>query len=95
MIWISTPFSRLLNFLDEIGVPAFKIGSGEATNLPLIRHIAKKGKPIILSTGMQTIETIKPSVLILDESGIDYALLECTNLYPSPPEIVSLKGVQS
>ena len=67
MIWISTPFSRLAaDFLDEIGVPAFKIGSGEATNLPLIRHIAKKGKPIILSTGMQTIETIKPSVLILD-----------------------------
>ena len=94
MIWISTPFSRkAADFLAEIGVPAFKIGSGEADNLPLIRHIARKGKPVILSTGMQTIETIRDSVAILDASGIDYALLECTNLYPSPPEIVSLQGV--
>jgi len=46
-----------------------------------------------MSTGMQTIETIRASVQILEDAGIDYALLECTNLYPSPPEIVSLKGV--
>ena len=94
LIYISTPFSRAAaDFLDSIDVPAFKIGSGEADNLPLIRHIAAKGKPIILSTGMQTIDTIRQSVEILEQSGVDYALLECTNLYPSPPEIVSLKGV--
>lgn len=94
MIFISTPFSRAAaDFLQELDVPAYKIGSGEADNLPLIRHIARKGKPIILSTGMQTIETIRASVAILDQSGVDYALLECTNLYPSPPEIVSLRGV--
>lgn len=94
MIYLSTPFSRAAaNFLHEIGVPAFKIGSGEADNLPLIRHIAHFGKPVILSTGMQTIESIWGSVAILEAAGIDYALLECTNLYPSPPEIVSLKGV--
>jgi len=94
MIYISTPFSRkAADFLEEIGVPAFKIGSGEADNLPLIRHIARKGKPVILSTGMQTIDTIRRSVAILDEAGVDYALLECTNLYPSPAEIVSLRGV--
>ncbi len=94
LIYISTPFSRkAANFLEEIGVPAFKIGSGEADNLPLIRHIARKGKPVILSTGMQTIETIRASVAILDAAGIEYALLECTNLYPSPAEIVSLQGV--
>jgi N-acetylneuraminate synthase len=94
MIYLSTPFSRAAaDFLQEIGVQAFKIGSGEADNLPLIRHIAKFGKPVILSTGMQTIETIRASVGILAQSGVDYALLECTNLYPSPPEIVSLKGV--
>ena len=94
LIYISTPFSRAAaDFLDEQGVPAFKIGSGEVDHLPLIRHIASKGKPIIMSTGMQTIETLRRSVAILDEAGIDYALLECTNLYPSPPEIVSLKGV--
>ena len=94
MIWISTPFSRAAtDFLEDLDVPAYKIGSGEADNLPLIRHIARKGKPVILSTGMQTIETIRASVAILDEAGVDYALLECTNLYPSPAEIVSLRGV--
>ncbi|MFE3837484.1 N-acetylneuraminate synthase family protein [Pseudogemmobacter sonorensis] len=94
MIWISTPFSRAAaDFLETLDVPAYKIGSGEADNLPLIRHIARKGKPVILSTGMQTIETIRASVEILDASGVEYALLECTNLYPSPPEIVSLRGV--
>jgi N-acetylneuraminate synthase len=94
LIWISTPFSRAAaDFLETLDVPAYKIGSGEADNIPLIRHIARKGKPVILSTGMQTIETIRASVDILDRAGIDYALLECTNLYPSPPEIVSLQGV--
>ncbi|MCB2128501.1 MAG: N-acetylneuraminate synthase family protein [Rhodobacteraceae bacterium] len=94
MIWISTPFSRAAaDFLEELDVPAYKIGSGEADNLPLIRHIARKGKPVIMSTGMQTIESLRASVAILDAAGIDYALLECTNLYPSPPDIVSLRGV--
>ena len=94
MIWISTPFSRAAaDFLETLDVPAYKIGSGEADNLPLIRHIARKGKPVILSTGMQTIETIRASVAVLDAAGIEYALMECTNLYPSPPEIVSLQGV--
>ncbi len=93
MIWISTPFSRAAaDFLETLDVPAYKIGSGEADNLPLIRHIARKGKPVIMSTGMQTIETLRASVAILDEAGVDYALLECTNLYPSPAEIVSLAG---
>ena len=94
LIWISTPFSRAAaDFLETLDVPAYKIGSGEADNLPLIRHIARKGKPVILSTGMQTIETIRASVDILDSAGVPYALLECTNLYPSPAEIVSLRGV--
>lgn len=94
MIWISTPFSRAAaDFLETLDVPAYKIGSGEVDNLPLIRHIAAKGKPVIMSTGMQTIDSIGASVKILDDAGIDYALLECTNLYPSPPEIVSLQGV--
>ena len=94
LIYLSTPFSRkAADFLNDAGVPAFKIGSGEADNLPLIRHIAGFGKPVILSTGMQTIESIRASVAILDAAGVKYALLECTNLYPSPAEIVSLRGV--
>lgn len=94
LIYLSTPFSRAAaDFLESLDVPAYKIGSGEADNLPLIRHIAAKGKPVIMSTGMQSIESIRASVAILDAAGVEYALLECTNLYPSPPEIVSLRGV--
>ena len=94
LIYLSTPFSRAAaDFLETLDVPAYKIGSGEADNLPLIRHIARKGKPVIMSTGMQSIDSIRASVAILDAAGVDYALLECTNLYPSPPEIVSLRGV--
>jgi len=95
MIYISTPFSRsAADFLNDIGVSAFKIGSGECDNIPLIRHIVKFRKAIIMSTGMQTIDTLKNSVQILDEANLDYALLETTNLYPSPPENVSLRGIQ-
>ncbi|WP_332746014.1 N-acetylneuraminate synthase family protein [Hydrogenophaga sp.] len=94
MIYISTPFSRAAaDFLNDIGVSAFKIGSGECNHVPLIRHIASFGKPIIMSTGMQTIDGMRPSVKALDDAGVEYALLECTNLYPSPPEIVSLQGI--
>ncbi|MBT9465977.1 N-acetylneuraminate synthase family protein [Hydrogenophaga sp.] len=94
LIYISTPFSRAAaDFLNDIGVSAFKIGSGECNHVPLIRHIASFGKPIIMSTGMQTIDGMRPSVKALDDSGVEYALLECTNLYPSPPEIVSLQGI--
>lgn len=94
LIYLSTPFSRAAaDFLVEIGVPAFKIGSGESDNLPLIRHVAGFGKPIIMSTGMQTIDSVRESVGLLEAVGVDYALLECTNLYPSPPEHVSLRGI--
>lgn len=94
VIYFSTPFSRAAaNFLNDIDVPAFKIGSGECDNVPLIRHIARFGKPIIMSTGMQSIDSIRASVEVLEAAGVEYALMECTNLYPSPAEIVSLKGV--
>ena len=95
MIYISTPFSRAAaDFLESINVPAFKIGSGECNNIPLIKHISSFGKPIIMSTGMQSISTISNAVEVFENIGLDYALLECTNLYPSPPEYVSLQGVR-
>lgn len=95
LIYISTPFSRAaVDFLDQLDVPAFKIGSGEIDNLPLLKHIASKNRPVIASTGMQSIESLGESVSILQESGVPFVLLECTNLYPSPPEIVSLRGIE-
>tara|TARA_B110001450_G_scaffold218812_2_gene213482 strand:- start:3126 stop:4172 length:1047 start_codon:yes stop_codon:yes gene_type:complete len=93
-IFISTPFSRAAaDRLARFDVPAFKIGSGECNNYPLIKHIAKFGKPVIISTGMNTIDSIRPSVEILRNSGIPYALLHCTNVYPTPPELVRLGAV--
>ena len=68
MIFISTPFSRAAaDRLNQMNVPAYKIGSGECNNYPLLKHIASFGKPIILSTGMNTIKSIKKAVAIFDE----------------------------
>ena len=93
-IYLSTPFSRAAsNFLNEIDVPAFKIGSGECNNYPLIDHIAKFGKPIILSTGMNDYESIKTSVEILEERKVSYALLHTTNIYPTPHHLVRLNAI--
>ena len=90
-IFISTPFSRAAaDRLRKFDVPAYKIGSGECNNYPLIKHVAKAGKPIILSTGMNSIESITPAVKILREHQIPYALLHTTNIYPTPPELVRL-----
>lgn len=90
-IFISTPFSRAAAVrLEKMNVPAYKIGSGECNNYPLIEHVAKAGKPIILSTGMNTIESIRPAVEIFRKYKVPYALLHCTNVYPTPPHLVRL-----
>ena len=90
-IFISTPFSRAAaDLLNKFNVPAFKIGSGECNNYPLVRHIANFGKPVILSTGMNSLETVQPTVDILRQSKVPFALLHCTNVYPTPPELVRL-----
>ncbi len=88
MIFLSTPFSRAAaDRLERMQVAAYKIGSGECNNYPLIKHIAGFGKPIILSTGMNTIETVAPAVEIFETCKIPYALLHTTNLYPTPPHL--------
>lgn len=90
-IFISTPFSRAAaERLKRFDVPAIKIGSGECSNYPLIKHISKYRKPVILSTGMNTIESVRPSVEILRGAKVPFALLHCTNVYPTPPELVRL-----
>ncbi|WP_231710628.1 N-acetylneuraminate synthase family protein [Gracilibacillus suaedae] len=95
MIFLSTPFSReAANRLEKMDVLAYKIGSGECNNYPLIEHVASFRKPMIVSTGMNTIISIKKTVQILEEYKVPYALLHCTNLYPTPPELVRLGGFQ-
>ncbi|HVZ21823.1 MAG TPA: N-acetylneuraminate synthase family protein [Vicinamibacterales bacterium] len=91
ILFLSTPFSReAADFLDSIGVPAFKTGSGELTNIPLQRHIARKGRPMIVSTGMSTPEEIDATVRALDGEHACFALMHCTSTYPTPFEHVQL-----
>lgn len=90
-VYFSTPFSReAADYLAEIGVPAFKIGSGECNNYPLVEHIAKKGLPVILSTGMNSIKDIAPAVEILRRYKLPFALMHTTNLYPTPQKLLRL-----
>lgn len=90
-IYLSTPFSRAAaERLERMDVPAFKIGSGECNNFPLIEHIAGFGKPIILSTGMNNLANIERAVNILRNNKISFALLHCTSMYPTPYESVRL-----
>lgn len=91
MIFLSTPFSRAAaDRLERMGVVGYKIGSGECNNYPLLKHIAGFGKPIILSTGMNTLESISKAVEIFKSYRVPFALLHTTNLYPTPPHLVRL-----
>ncbi|EPO4041124.1 N-acetylneuraminate synthase family protein [Campylobacter upsaliensis] len=91
LVYLSTPFSRAgANRLEDMGVSAYKIGSGECNNTPLIKHIASFKKPIILSTGMNDIKSITQSVKILKDFEVPFVLLHTTNLYPTPPHLVRL-----
>jgi len=95
MIFISTPFSRAAaDRLERMGVSAYKIGSGECNNYPLIEHIASFGKPMIVSTGMNDISSVRKMTNILDKYNIQYALLHTTNLYPTPPHLVRFGAMQ-
>lgn len=94
LVYLSTPFSRAAaNRLQDMGVSAFKIGSGECNNYPLLKHIASFQKPIILSTGMNNIESISKSVKILMDANIPFVLLHTTNLYPTPKNLVRLNAM--
>lgn len=95
MEFISTPFSRAAaNRLEKFGVKAYKIGSGEMNNYPLIEHIAQFKKPMIISTGMNSIEDIKKTVDIVDKYNVPFALMHTTNLYPTAPNQVRLGAMQ-
>jgi sialic acid synthase SpsE len=95
MIFISTPFSRAAaDRLERMGVSAYKVGSGECNNYPLIEHIASFGKPMIVSTGMNDIISVRKMVDILEKYNIQYALLHTTNLYPTPSHLVRFGGMQ-
>ena len=92
MVCFSSPFDETaVDFLETLGVPAYKIGSFECTHLPLLRRVAATGKPVILSTGMATVAEIDEAVRTLRSGGSEVAVLKCTSTYPSTPEHSNLR----
>jgi N,N'-diacetyllegionaminate synthase len=96
IIMLSSAFDEdSADLLEKLGVPAYKIGSGELTNLPLLEHIAKKGKPVLLSTGMATLEEIQEALSAIRTQGNDQiVVLHCVSSYPSQPQDSNLRVMQ-
>jgi len=95
IMFMSTAFDEdSSDFLAALDMPIFKIPSGELTNLPLLRHIARHGRPMIVSTGMGTIEEIKEAVDAIKAAGNeDITVLHCVTDYPTPPDQVNLRAM--
>ena len=92
--FISTPFSiKAVNRVASLGVPFLKIGSGEFNNYPLITEACKTGLPLLLSTGMNDLKSIDKTVKLIKDFGNDFALMHCTNIYPTPNENVRLNAI--
>ncbi|XP_022252228.1 sialic acid synthase-like isoform X2 [Limulus polyphemus] len=84
-----------LRFLNQLGVPFFKIGSGDANNYSLIQDVARFGKPLIVSTGMQSIDTVQKVYYLLKQFNIKLGFLHCVSAYPAPPSDINLRVIQS
>src|SRR5919197_488334 len=94
--FLSTPFDEeSADFLDDLGVSAFKIASGDITHRPLIEHVSRKGKPVLLSTGMSSAEEIEKAIdWMHTQSNDQLVLLHCVSSYPTQADELNLKSVQ-
>ena len=97
ILFMSTPFDeQSADFLDELGVSIFKLGSGEVTNLPYLRHVARKMKPLILSTGMSFLSEVDVAVRAISETqNTQLVLLHCVSNYPTSPADANLRAIQT
>lgn len=97
ILFMSTPFDEdSADFLDGLGMPVIKIPSGEVTNLPFLRHLAAKGRPLILSTGMSALGEVETAVdTLLDAGNSQFVLLQCVSNYPADPADVNLKAMHT
>jgi len=96
ILYLCTPYDEpSVDFLDRLDVPAFKIASTDTTNIPLLRHVAGKGRTVLLSTGMSTLAEVEAAVLTLRKGGVDgrLVLLQCTSEYPTPVRDVNLSVI--
>ncbi len=94
LLFISSPFSmEAVELLNRIGVSALKIASGELTNYPLLQKMSETGLPIIISTGMSTIEEIDKAVALIRSKKVPFSVLQCTSIYPSTPETIGLNMI--
>jgi len=93
IIFLSTAFdNKSIDIVSQLDVPCFKVPSGEITNFPYLKKIASEGKPVILSTGMSTINEIRDAITYLKQNGIkDIILLQCTTCYPAPFDSANLR----
>ena len=92
LIFFSSPFSvDAVDLLERVGVPAYKIASGEVTNPPLLEAVAATAKPVLLSTGMSGEEDVERALELLGH--VPVVLLQCTSAYPCPPENVNLRAM--
>lgn len=93
--FICSPFSNLaVDWLEEIGVTQYKIGSGEVTNYLILEKIARTGKPVILSSGMSSYDELDKSVAFLRERKVNFSILQCTTAYPTTPHDFGLNVIQ-
>jgi len=97
ILFLSSPFDEeSVEFLETLGVAAFKLGSGEITNLPLLTQVARKSKPILLSTGMSYLGEVETAVhTIFNVGNRKLALFHCTSNYPTVPQDVNLRAMQT
>ena len=97
ILFLSTPFDKeSADFLEELGVPAFKISSGDLTDLPFLAHVARKGRPMIVSTGMATLAETREAVRTVRRAGNSrLILLHCVSAYPADPKDVNLRAMDA
>ncbi|HLB69080.1 MAG TPA: pseudaminic acid synthase [Thermoplasmata archaeon] len=96
ILFFSTPFDETsADLLDSIGVPCFKIASFELNHLPLVEHVARKMKPMIISTGMADLSDIEDALAVIHPHHRQVVLLHCTSSYPAPIEHANLRAIQT